>query len=248
MERAIQGYFGPEPKVVFLQGACGDVTQVDNLGRFANPESDAWSQLVGGRIGAEAVKVLLGMSQTRVAEVSVEAKQKTWTISRRVPAPERLAAAFELVKQEPKDAGPDWVWAKETVLLDALIAANPEVEVEVQAVQIGPVICLSNPAEYFCQYGLSLKADSGFPITFPVELANGCVGYVPTEEAFSAAGGGYETRLTSYSNLEITAGRQFLEVGLDLARQLAPAELPKPPLAPPFKQPWAYGNVSPQVR
>ena len=28
MERAIQGYFGAEAKVVFLQGASGDVTQV----------------------------------------------------------------------------------------------------------------------------------------------------------------------------------------------------------------------------
>jgi neutral ceramidase len=226
MEKAIQGYYGAEAKVVFLAGASGDVTQVNNLDPHANPESDAWSQLVGGRVGAEAVKVLLGMSQTRVNEVPVAAQQKTWKIKRRVPAPRRVSEAEELAKQDPKTAGPDWVWAKETVLLDALLARHPEVEVEVQAIQIGPVLCVSNPAEYFCQYGLDLKAESGFPITFPVELANGCVGYVPTEEAFGPKGGGYETRLTSYSNLEITAGRQFRDAGLELAKKLTPAKLP----------------------
>ncbi|MHA3771244.1 hypothetical protein ACXR0O_06855 [Verrucomicrobiota bacterium sgz303538] len=248
MERAIQGYFGSDAKVVYLQGACGDVTQVNNLDPSANPDGDAWSQLVGGRVGAEAVKVLLGMSQTRVNEVPLQTKQKTWSIKRRVPSPERVTAAIELAKQGEKNAGPDWVWAKETVLLDALIAKHPEVEVEVQAIQVGPVVCLSNPAEYFCQYGLDLKAGSGFPMTFPVELANGCVGYVPTEEAFGPNGGGYETRLTSYSNLDITAGRQFREAGLELARQLTPAKLPTPPAAPAFKQPWSYGNVPPQLK
>jgi hypothetical protein len=249
MERVIQGFY-PEARVVFLQGASGDVTQVNNLDPYANPESDAWSQFVGGRVGAEAVKVLVGMAQTRVAEVPVAALQKTWRIARRTPAPERVQAALELAAKDAKDAGPDWVWAKETVLLDALIAKEPKVEVEVQAVQIGPVVCLSDPAEYFCQYGLELKRDSGFPMTFPVELANGCVGYVPTREAFDPqTGGGYETRLTSYSNLVIGAGEQFRDAGLELAQQLQPAPLPQRPPAPPFKgEGWLYGNQPPQLK
>ena len=249
LERAIQGYFGKAAVVVFLQGASGDVTQVDNLDPHSNPEGDAWAQFVGGRVGAEAVKVLLGMSQTRTAEVPLAAKEKVWTIARRPPAPERVKAAYELAAKDPKDAGPDWVWAKETVILDAIIKKAPQVEVEVQAVQIGPVVCLSNPAEYFCQYGLDLKKGSGFPMTFPVELANGAVGYVPTEEAFGPNGGGYETRLTSYSNLEITAGRQMRDASLELARQLTPAKLPTRPLAPPFKaEGWSFGSVPPQLQ
>jgi hypothetical protein len=250
MERVIQGFYGPETKVVFLQGNCGDVTQVNNLDLHANPDSDAWAQFVGGRVGAEALKVLLGMSQTRTAEVPVDFSQETWKIPRRIPAPERVKAAYELAAKDPKDGGADWVWAKETVLLDALIAKSAKVEVEVQAVQIGPVVCISNPAEYFCQYGLDLKKDSGFPITFPCELSNGCVGYVPTLEAFDPkTGGGYETRLTSYSNLHITAGDQFRDIGLELAKKLKPAPLPLRPAAPPFKGPgWTYGNQPAQVK
>jgi neutral ceramidase len=196
------------------------------------------------------VKVLLGMAQTRVNDVPVDAKTKTLTIPRRPPAPERIAPALELAKQDPKTAGPDWVWAKETVMLDALIAREPKVETEVQAIQVGPVVCVSNPAEYFCQYGLEIKAGSGFPITFPVELANGCVGYVPTEETFGEHGGGYETRLTEYSNLEITAGRQFRDTGLELARQMHPAPLPRRPLVPAFVKTneWQFGNLPPQVK
>ena len=248
MERAIQGYFGKEAPVVFLQGACGDITQVDNLSPHQNPGGDEWAQFVGGRVGAEAVKVMLGMSQTRTADVPLDAKSKTWTIPRRVPAPETVKAARDIAAKPESEAGRDWVWAKETVLLDALIAKQPAVEVEVQAIQVGPVVCVSNPAEYFCAFGLEIKAGSGFPITFPVELANGCVGYVPTEEAMGEHGGGYETRLTSYSNLEITAGRQFRDTGIELARQMKPAALPPRPPAPPFKEPWQYGNVPPGLR
>jgi neutral ceramidase len=117
----------------------------------------------------------------------------------------------------------------------------------VQAIQVGSVVCLSNPAEYFVSYGLQLKKRSGFPMTFPVELANGCVGYVPDEEAFGPKGGGYETRLTSYSNLEITAGTQFMNVGLELAAKMKPAKLLERPNAPAGK-PWTYGDQPPQLK
>ena len=134
------------------------------------------------------------------------------------------------------------------MVLDALMKSRPEVEVEVQAVQVGPAVLVTNPAEYFVQYGLDIKKGSKFPFTFPVELANGVCGYVPTEEAFGPHGGGYETRLTSYSNLEVSAGRQMANTGIELANQMTPGPVPLPPPPPPSKAPWTYGAVPPEIQ
>jgi hypothetical protein len=250
MEQTLRGATSqPALPVVFLQGACGDVTQVDNLTQFQNPAPEEWWQLVGGRVGAEAYKTLLLIRRGASSQLPVNVRSRTWNIKRRLPTPEKVKRALELVQAGlNKDNATEWTFAKETVLLDALAKVRPEEEVEVQAIQVGPVVLVSNPSEYFVQYGLDIKKGSKFPFTFPVELANGCTGYVPTEEAFGPHGGGYETRLTSYSNLEISAGRQFAEAGIELANQMTPGPVPQPPPAPPFRAPWLYGNQPPEVK
>jgi hypothetical protein len=246
LEQTIRGAMGQKATVVFLNGACGDVTQVDNLSPYATDFGERSSRFVGGRVGAEAVKVLFGVEPGELAPV--EARSKILNIPRRHPSPERLRQALEIAQRDPSKCDPtEWTFAKEIVLLDALIAREPVADVEVQAIQVGPAIFLSNPAEFFCQYGLDIKKGSPFSFTFPVELANGCVGYVPTEEAMGEHGGGYETRLTSYSNLVVSAGSQIVEASIQLACTLTPGEVPTPPLAHPFTSPWSYGNVPPEL-
>lgn len=249
MERTLRGATGHAAlPVVFLSGACGDITQVDNLAKYANPAPEEWWELVGGRVGAEAYKTLLLVRRGAGSDIPLDSRQRVWNVKRRIPAPENVERALELVKQGPEKAGAvEWTFAKETVMLDALVKQRPEAEVEVQAIQVGPVAFVSNPAEYFVQYGLDIKKGSHFPFTFVVELANGIVGYVPTEEAMGPQGGGYETRLTSYSNLEVSAGRQFADTGIELANQMTPGEVPVPPPPRPFVAPWAYGDVPPEL-
>jgi hypothetical protein len=100
-----------------------------------------------------------------------------------------------------------------------------------------------------------MRAGSKFPITMPVELANGSIGYIPTEEALSKRGGGYETRLTSYSNAEPAAGRRFVETAVQLVAQLTTGTMPQRPKAGPFQpdpngpapRPWSYGCVPPEL-
>ena len=107
---------------------------------------------------------------------------------------------------------------------------------------------MSNPAEYFCQLGLDIKAGSPFPFTFPVSLANGIIGYVPTEEALGPNGGGYETRLTSYTNLEVKAGTKIANACIRLAKSITPGAVPEPPKAQPFVKSWEYGSVPPELK
>ena len=248
LEKVIRGAFGSDVVVVFLNGACADVTQVDNRSPYTHPQREQWAKMVGGRVGAEAVKVLF--SAEPGGDVPVDFASTTLTLHRRIPSPDRVKACIEMVQKDPEDVGStEWTFAKEIVLLDALIAKHLTVEAEVQAIQIGPVVMISDPAEYFCQFGLDLKQESPFPITFPVELANGCVGYVPTEEALGPHGGGYETRLTSYSNLEPAAGRKMVEAGLALARTMKPGAVPtRPPHAPFRGAGWSYGSVPPELK
>jgi hypothetical protein len=255
LEHTIRGVLGQDAGVVFLNGACGDVTQVNNLSPYAAEFGERAAKFVGGRVGAEAVKVLLSAEPGEL--VPVAAGIQVLHCPRRRPSAERLRRALAMVKFDPSKPGanewtakPDateWTFAKEIVLLDAILAKKPIADVEVQGIQVGPAVFLANPAEFFCQFGLDLKARCKFPFTFPVELANDCVGYVPTPEALGPHGGGYETRMSGYTNLEVNAGPKIVEALLALAAKLTPGKVPMPPVAPPFKASWTYGSVPPEL-
>jgi neutral ceramidase len=257
MEKVIRGAMGANAVVVFLQGAAGNVTQVDNLSPYMYPQNTEWAEFVGGRVGAEVVKTLL----TMVPGISgpVDARRTVLQIARRPPSLQHVREAYAIVKDgpNPKDRR-KWIFAKETVLLDYKAKLRPLVPVELQAIQIGPVLLLANPAELFCQAGLDIKAGSRFPQTYIVSYANGAVGYVPTEDVLGPHGGGYESQLTSYSNLAITASAQIVETTLDLAATLRPTPSPTPTRHRPFTtspanpgslgpHAWSYGAVPAEV-
>ena len=256
LETTIRGALGSDAVVVFLNGNCGDVTQVANVTDRARRVGEAGSRFVGGRVGAEAVKVLLSVDRGELLPLA--SAQDILRLERRHPKPERVersralceeaVGAFLRRGEDPVkiQMSTEAIFAKEILLLDYLLQEAPTREVELQAIQIGPAVLLANPAEYFCQYGLDLKERCRFPFTFPVELANDTVGYVPTREALEDGGGGYETRLTSYSNLEVGAGDAIRDGLLGLAAAMSPGSAPAAPPAPAFTAPWEYGSTPPE--
>lgn len=243
MERVIRGTFGEGVVVVFLQGFSGDVTQVDNLDRGPSPSGLEYARLVGGRVGAEAVKVLLSMRPE--PPLAIRTATRTFVEGRRIPGEERVAAAWKTVRNGSlKRNSAEWVFAKEIVLLDAELARHRSVEVEIQAIAIGPAVFVSAPGEMFVELGLEIRKGSPFRFTAPVSLANGCVGYVPTMEALADNGGGYEQRLSSYTNLVPDAGPRMVREALRLVNSLPRVEMRAAPKGPDFSSAWDYGDAA----
>jgi hypothetical protein len=99
---------------------------------------------------------------------------------------------------------------------------------EVQAIRIGPLGIVTNGSEFFCDYGLRIKACSRFEHTWVVTLANQWLGYVPTANACVA--GGYEPRTRRGSKLVIDAGQRLIEASVAALSLLTPAaSSPAPP-------------------
>lgn len=112
---------------------------------------------------AEGVKVLLSITADSFAPSAHSAS--ILRIRRRPPSPRRLAEAREIARRTPDASAAEWVFSKETALLDAFLEFEPAVDVEVQAIQTGPAVCVSHPAEYFVEYGLRIKRERPFSLT-----------------------------------------------------------------------------------
>jgi neutral ceramidase len=64
-------------------------------------------------------------------------------------------------------------------------------QVEVQVIALGQDLAwISLPGEIFVELGLAIKEASPFKHTIIAELANGSIGYIPTQRAFTE--GNYE--------------------------------------------------------
>jgi len=203
LRKHLQARYGDIP-VVFLAGACGDITQVDNLspGRESGVEH---ADMMGQKLAAETQRTIGRMKWLKEAPVAVATE--TAVLSYR--------ADPDVAAERPPfglGSGQEEVYEKGRQLVADLRGKSPRRSVEVMGIRIGPLGIASNGSEYFCEYGLRLKQCSPHATTWVVELANEALGYVPTAQAFM--GGGYEVRTGRASQFSIDAGQRLLETML----------------------------------
>ncbi len=217
LRQTVRGCMGAEAGVVFLNGACGDVTQVDNQNPRLSEFGEAWSRRVGMTVGAEVLKVLARTEYAAGAPLAAAYQHLA------LPIRDLAASDDELLAREKPAAGlgtgHEEIYRNEADLLRAIKAKSPTVDVEVQALRIGAAAIVSNPAEYFCALGLEIKKDAPWKPALVVELANGYCGYVPTEAAFHE--GGYEMRTARSSFLDPVSGEEIVRASLGLLGKLA---------------------------
>ena len=217
MRQTVRGGVGRDIGVVFINGACGDVTQVDNRNPRAPEFGEAWGRRIGMTLGAEALKVIARMEYA--ADVPLAVKSETLGL----PIRDLAESDDALIARESPGSGlgstQNEAYLKEAALVRARKAESPTAKVEVQAMRIGPAAIATNPCEYFCALGLAIKEGSPWKPTIVAELANGYAGYSPTKEAF--AGGGYEVRTARSSFLAPGTGEEMAEAAVRLLKGLA---------------------------
>jgi hypothetical protein len=215
----LQARYGEIP-VVFLAGACGDITQVDNMspGREGGPEH---ADLMGMKLAAEAQRTIARVNWLKEARVAVTT-ETSMLAYRSDPDVDAERPPFGLGSGKNVEE----VYERGRKIVAELRAKNPRHAAEVMGVSIGPLGIATNGSEYFCKYGLRIKACSPFPTTWVVELANEAFGYIPTAQAFM--GGGYEVRTGRASMFAVEAGQRLLETMLKALGKLGAAQLSRP--------------------
>lgn len=214
LRKHLRQRYGEAVQVAFLTGTSGDITQVDNLspGREGGPQH---SEMMGRKLAAEAERALARAAWMK--SLTTAAASETIRLAIR-PEPDvsREDPGFGLGSQ------PDDVFAAEREKVAAERAKTPEIDAEVQALRVGPLGIATTGAEYFCEYGLRIKAASPQRPTWVVAYANDYIGYVPTANAMAA--GGYECRTARSSKLSWDSGQRLVEASLRVLNRVREEE------------------------
>ncbi|WP_409342905.1 neutral/alkaline non-lysosomal ceramidase N-terminal domain-containing protein [Paenibacillus sp. MBLB4367] len=187
---------------LFLMGASGNINHIDVSGGW--PVQPEHHKVMGRILAGEVLKT---REKARLADrVELGAAQAFFQVAYRKPSEEEAEEARRRI-------GSETVNEVEKAFASELLLAYAEEEIfadiEMQAIQLGPLAVVGCPGELFVELGLAIKAASPFAYTAVNELCNGAApGYVCTREAFE--NGSYEPRITSNSRLPAETGELFV--------------------------------------
>jgi hypothetical protein len=215
---------------LFLNGAEGNVNHIDYM-HAERARDEAEVSRCAESLYVSALEAIRNSEQLVESDAHLKIESRDIQIPIREIGEAEVASAQELLaKYDGRDLSlPDGVPPELNArrLLKLLQAKmNGEypgnfarsgiegVNIPMQTIRIGRQIIGAVPAEMFVEFGLEFKQRTNGGVI--VGLANGLVGYIPTETAF--AQGGYETGIGP-SYLKRNAGNLIIETLIQMAEQ-----------------------------
>lgn len=220
----IEQTLGPRTVALFANGAQGNMNSIVHPGTYTDAER------LGVTLGAEVVKVALGVETREDVEIKTTTKRTELSLNP-ASAPERQREYIRFLEQEYQrfttEGDMRCAWDIEMRLAVAGYRlynreqlAHPYMPAEVTAFSLRgdgvSVGLVSEPAELFCEYGMRARKQSPFTTTLVLGLANGFIGYVPTPNVYTE--GGYESEAT---NVAPGAGDQLCQTMIDALNAVA---------------------------
>jgi len=224
----LQNRFGPETGVVYLNGACGNLSPSDVLHPAQTFHSEEGMAAMGQQIGACVEAVLnhatahahfTSGSPLGAARAEVQGPLRSVSDETYAAAKPKLA---ELRAAHPDPATREGSINREIYYAQAAVSFYEQGArtrpFEVQVLRLGHAAVVSNPCECFVEHGLQIKSRSPAALTLVSELANGYAGYLPTRAAMRH--GGYETWLAESSCLDPAAADTLVAASQTLLDRL----------------------------
>lgn len=214
LTESIQETFGKDTVVWFSNGAEGNINHLNykdpNQGRGFEE-----AQRIGEELG-EIVKESL--NQKRLLPDNIKSVSSTVQLPYRKLSKETVEEARKLweacggIYPSLLDGVPDEVYAREILTLAQM--NQDALEAKIQGAMLGDVLFVNFPGEVFVEFALEVKEKAKAAHTVVVGLADGYVGYIPNQAAFTQ--GGYEIKTAQSSKLSETAGNVLVDAILKL--------------------------------
>ena len=212
LSEAIRKVKGKDFFPMFLNGASGNVTQVDY--RVGFPDTYQECQRIGyllGVSGLEAMENEEVMTDNTVAVSKEMVPLKKMSIS-----DGQLAWANAIMKKVEKEGMPpiqangipEAVYAKSWI---EMRAKQDQIDsIELMVVRIGDIAFTGIPGEPFCEFGMDIKARSPYKNTIVMGITNDSWAYFPTKVSYTQGPKGFTPYITGY---ETTPGSSKFEIG-----------------------------------
>jgi len=189
LEQALSKVVGPKCHLQYTTGCCGDVNHTDVRKAFSQKGHEE-SARIGTRLAGAVLRQWGDLTQSQSTRLHATNAMVALPLAEHAKDRSDWASSISAKANDDKPpAFRDMVEAFR--ILDVEARKGEPIQAEVQVVSIGTEIAwVGLPGEMFVQLGLAIKDGSPFATTTINELANGSIGYVPTQQAY--AQGNYE--------------------------------------------------------